>query len=58
MNPLPRPHLKQRFVALVENFGAFAARAFTDVFAMFKKCLFWRISRANFFNFTYLALPN
>jgi hypothetical protein len=30
----PRPHLKQRFVALVENFGFFVARALTDVLAM------------------------
>jgi hypothetical protein len=32
--PLPRPHLKQRFFALVENLGFLAARAFTDVFAI------------------------
>ena len=34
INPLPRPHLKHRFVALVENFGTLRALAFTDVFAM------------------------
>jgi hypothetical protein len=34
MNALPRPHLKHRFVARVENFGFFAALASTDVFAI------------------------
>jgi hypothetical protein len=34
MNPLPRPHRKHRLVAFVLNFGFFAARAFTDVFAI------------------------
>ena len=37
INPRPRPHLKHRFVARVLNFGFFAARAFTDVFAINKK---------------------
>ena len=34
INPRPRPHLKQRFVARVENFCFFTARALTDVFAI------------------------
>jgi hypothetical protein len=34
MNALPRPHLKHRLVARVENFGFFAALANTDVFAI------------------------
>jgi hypothetical protein len=34
IKPLPRAHRKHRLVAFVLNFGFFAARAFTDVFAI------------------------
>lgn len=34
INPCFRPHLKQRFVTLDENFGVFLLRAITDVFAI------------------------
>ena len=36
MKALPRPQRKHRFFARVENFGFFAARALTDVFAINK----------------------
>lgn len=34
MNPRLRPHLKQRFTILEENFGVFLLRAIVDVFAI------------------------
>jgi hypothetical protein len=35
INPLLRPHLKQRLTALVENFGVFLLLAITEIFAIF-----------------------
>jgi hypothetical protein len=40
MNPCFRAHLKHRFTARDGNFGVFAARALTDVFAICNKKAF------------------
>jgi hypothetical protein len=37
IKPLLLPHLKQRLIILVENFGFFFAFAICDVFAIFLK---------------------